>query len=182
MYLNRRGSMIYRTKPMKKTLFAAVAACVISAAVPAVAFAGDLNRESTRLPDGSTLIVITTKQGGLAAPSSATVTRFLCPVQGPCVLLGSEAYSQEGILAGLPGDVVRAVGLREFGRSLRPSTSETYVSSYSDSSSASGANANAQQSQCSDALLCVNDSTNNSSVDTNGGDSYDFDEDDDGKG
>lgn len=163
---------------MKKILLAAVAACVFSAA-PAMAFAGDLNRESTRLPDGSTLIVITTKQGGLAAPSSSTVTRFLCPVQGPCVILGSDAFSQDGIFAGLPGDVVRAVGMREFGRSLRPSTSETFVSSNSDSSSASGANANAQQGQCSGGLLCTVEPSNESDVDVNGGNIYD---ESDGKG
>jgi hypothetical protein len=133
MYLSRWGSMFYRTKPMKKILFAAVAACLFSAA-PALAFAGDLNRESTRLPDGSQLIVITTKQGGLVAPSSSSVTRFLCsaPPTVICTMLGSESKLTDGVLTGLPSATANALGLREFGRSLRPDESNTYNSNYNE--------------------------------------------------
>ncbi len=176
-----QGHFEPRENTMKKTVLAATAALALST-FATTALAGDLNQERVRLPDGSTLIVVTTKQGGLAAPGSSTSTRFLCsPAPTPvCQTLGSDAQFQDGVIPSLTRSVAGAVGLREFGRGLRPDRSDTYVSSYSDSASASGSSSNAQQGQCTDALLCSNGSSNDADTTTTGGDDYDFN--DDGKG
>jgi hypothetical protein len=166
---------------MKKNVLAATAALVLSAFASS-AFAGDLDTLSRRLPDGSTLMVISTKQGGLAAPGASSVTRILCsaPPATVCQIIGSDVQFQDGIIPSVTRSVAGAVGLREFGRGLRPDRSDTYVSSYSDSSAASGSSSNAQQGQCEGSLLCANDFGNDADTTTTGGDDYDFD--DDGKG
>lgn len=123
---------------MKKILVIAA----VAASLTAGSAAAQVRQNTVTLPDGSTVSVVTSRDGGWFRSQEASQLVFLC--NPACGLVQTSSTSNAGILPDMLRSFFRDFSIVEAARVLRPSQSETYVSNYADGGRGGNADAYAE--------------------------------------